>query len=132
MMPQPLDILDNRDPLRGAFIGSLLVHFGVVAALFVGWFWMNRTRDILGDPHPAGGPAYDVSPVSKIPIPSRQAPPNPVAADTKSSVPTAPAKEDLEKKTPVPDKNAFELARSEGRQAEKRRPGIKRRTPWPR
>ena len=118
MMPQPLDILDNRDPLRGAFIGSLLVHFGVVAALFVGWFWMNRTRDILGDPHPAGGPAYDVSPVSKIPIPSRQAPPNPVAADTKSSVPTAPAKEDLEKKTPVPDKNAFELAEKKRRQAE--------------
>jgi periplasmic protein TonB len=117
-MSQPLDILDNRDSLGGPFMAALLIHVGVVAALFVGWIWMNRARDTLGDLHPAGGPAYDVSPVSKVPIPQSQAQPNPVAADTKSSVPTAPAKEDVEKKPPAPDKDAFELAEKKRRQAE--------------
>ncbi|MDQ2775949.1 MAG: TonB family protein [Acidobacteriota bacterium] len=108
-MAAPLDILDERDPLRGPFIGALLMHVGVVALLFFGWLWMNRVRENLGDLHPAGGPAYDVSPVNKIPIPQRQAPQNPVAADTQSTVPTAPAKQELEKKLPIPDKDAFQI-----------------------
>ncbi len=108
-MPEPLDILDQRDPLGVPFVGSLLVHGGVVAILFFGWFWLNRHKDNLGDLNPAGGPAYAVSAVHNIPIPRHEAPPNPVANDTESQVPTAPAKQTAEKKVPVPDKNAIEI-----------------------
>ena len=112
-----LDILDQRDALALPFAGAILLHVGVIVLLFVGWFWMNRARETLGDLNPAGGPAYAVSAVSKIPIPQPDAPQNPVAADTKSQVPVAPAKQEVEKKQPEPDKNAFEIAEKKKKQA---------------
>lgn len=108
-MPRHGDILDQRDPLGGAFIGSLVFHGSLVAVLVLSWLWLSRAKETLGDANPAGGPAYSVSSVSKIPIPKTDAPPNPVAADTKSLLPTAPAKENVEKRVAVPDKNAFEI-----------------------
>ena len=108
-MTQQLDILDQRDPLGAPLIGALLIHLGVVAALFGVWYWSNRSREQLGEAHPAGGPSYAVSAVHSIPVPQRQAPPNPVANDTQSMVPTAPSKIE-EKKAPVSDRNAFEIA----------------------
>ncbi len=116
-MPEPLDILDERDPMGFPFVGSLFVHAAVVAVLFTGWYWMNTARQTLGEPNPGGGPAYAVSPVHSIPIPRQQAPPNPVANDTQSTVPTAPAKQTVEKKQPVPDKDAVEIADKLKRQA---------------
>ncbi len=108
-MAEPIDILDERDPLGFPFIGSVLIHGMVVAVFFMSWYWMNRARETFGDIHPAGGPAYSVSPVHTIPIPRRNTPPNPVANDSQSAVPTAPAKQEAEKKPPVPDKTAVEI-----------------------
>lgn len=108
-MAQRAEILDQRDSLSGPFLGALMVHAGVIAALMGVWFWMHRSVETLGEEHPAGGPAYDVATVSKIPIPQQQARPNPVAQDTQSTVPTAPAKQEAEKKLPVPDKDAFQI-----------------------
>ena len=107
-MPEPVDVLDQKDPLAAAFMGALLVHGGVIALLFFGWFWMNQKPDTLGVPKPGGGPAYTVAPVHSIPIPQQQAPVNPVANDTQSLVRSAPAKQEAERQT-APDKNAFEL-----------------------
>lgn len=118
-MAEPIDILDERDPLGFPLAGALLLHAAVVAVLFMGWFWMNRVRETLGDINPAGGPAYAVSPVNNIPIPRHEAPPNPVASDTQSAVPTAPAKQETQKKPPPPDKDAIEIADKLKRQAEK-------------
>ncbi len=118
-MAEPIDILDERDPLGFPFIGSILVHSSVVALLFFGWFWMNQRRETLGDINAGGGPAYTVSPVHTVPIPKRDAPLNPVANDTQSMVPTAPAKQDLEKKQPIPDKNVVEIPDKLQRPAEK-------------
>ena len=71
---------------------------------------MNQQRDTLGDLHPAGGPAYAVSSVHSIPIPQQQAPPNPVANDSQSTVPVAPAKQEAEKQAPPPpDRTAIEI-----------------------
>ena len=44
-----------------------------------------------------------------IPIPQREAPPNPVANDTQSTVPTAPAKQEVPKAPPPPTKDAFQI-----------------------
>lgn len=106
---EAVDILDERDPIAPAFVGSVLLHGGVVALLVFGWIWMNRAREALGEPNAAGGPAYAVSSVSKIPITPSDAPQNPVAADTKSTLPVAPAKENVEKQPPVPDEKAIEI-----------------------
>lgn len=118
-MPEPLDILDERDPVGGPFVGAVLFHGALIALLFFGWYWMNRNRATLGDINPGGGPAYAVSPVHSIPIPQREAPPNPVASDTQSLVPTAPAKQEVQKKPPMLDKSAFEIAEKQKRQAER-------------
>src|SRR5579884_1323959 len=118
-MAEPIDILDERDPLAFPFFGSLVVHGSVIALIFIGWFWMNRHRETLGDVNAGGGPAYTVSPVHNIPIPRREAPINPVANDTQSMVPNAPAKQEVQKKLPVPDKNAVEIPDKFKRQAER-------------
>lgn len=117
-MSQSVDILDQRDPISGPFIGAVLIHAGVVLALLGTWAWLNRAKETLGEQHPAGGPAQAVDVVSKIPIPQRQAPPNPVAQDTQSTVPAAPAKQDVEKKIPVPDKDAFQIPNRKKKVAE--------------
>jgi TonB family protein len=116
-MARQLDLLDERDPIVGPFAGSVALHLAVGALLFFGWFWLSRSKEVFGDEHPAGGPAYTVSSVSKIPIPRNDAPINPVAADTKSNLPTTPAKQTVEKKAPVPDKNAIEIPDKMKRQA---------------
>ena len=116
-LDMPLDILDQRDPVGAPLLGAVLIHGALIAALFFGWFWMNRHRETLGDVNPGGGPAYAVSPVHTIPIPQRDAPPNPVASDTQSLVPTAPAKQEVQKNPPVVDKNAFEIPDKLKRQA---------------
>lgn len=116
-MAQHPDVLDERDPLALAFAGSIGLHIGLVLLLVLGWIYLNRKRESLGDANPAGGPAYAVSPVSKIPIPPSEAPPNPVAADTKSTLPTAPAKQTVEKQQPIPEKNAFEIPKKMRKQA---------------
>ncbi|HEY1216794.1 MAG TPA: TonB family protein [Bryobacteraceae bacterium] len=104
-----MDILDERDPVSGPFLGSVFFHLAVVGVFVGSWFWTNRTHQNLGDINPGGGPSYSVSPVHNIPIPRRDAPPNPVANDTESQVRTAPAKQDTEKKQPdkaieIPDR----------------------------
>ncbi len=118
-MQGQLDILDERDPLALPFFGAILLHVGVIAVLFFGWIWMNRTRETFGEAHPAGGPAYTVSSVHNIPIPQREAPRNPVANDTQSIVPSAPSKQEVEKKAPPPDRNAVEIPDKMKRQAPK-------------
>jgi protein TonB len=108
-MHPTIDILDERDPLTLPFIGSLIVHGCVIAVFFMGWFWLKQKPDALGEPNPSGGPAYAVSPTKTIPIAQREAPPNPVAHDTESLVPTAPAEKEAEKKQPEPPKDAFQI-----------------------
>lgn len=122
-MTEHLDILDERDPLGLPFFGAITLHGSVVALLFFGWFWMQRSHETLGDVNPAGGPAYTVSPVHNIPIPHQEAPPNPVANDTQSTVPVAPAKQEAEKKPPppkdalqIPDKLKYDVDRPSHRQ----------------
>ncbi len=118
-MAEPLDILDQRDPVGAPLLGSLLIHGALVAALFLGWYWMNRNHETLGDVNPGGGPAFAVSSVHSIPIPQRQAPKNPVANDSQSLAPTPPAKQDVQKKQPALDKNAVEIPDKMKRQAER-------------
>jgi outer membrane biosynthesis protein TonB len=130
-MRQPMDILDERDPLTLPFIGSLIVHGCVIAVFFMSWFWLKQKPDSLGEPNPSGGLAYAVSPTRSIPIPQKQAPPNPVAHDTESLAPTAPAEKEAEKKRPEPPKDAFQIPDKIKPQKEQPRPQQKYTAPAP-
>lgn len=119
MAAQSMDILDERDPVALPFLGSLLIHGGVLALVLFGWYWMNRHRETFGEVNPAGGPATTVSPVHNIPIPQREATPNPVANDTQSNTPSAAAKQDAIKKEPAPDREAVPIPDRTRREAER-------------
>lgn len=91
-MSQHADILDERESLRSPFFGSLIVHAGVIALPFLFAFMRGNTVEHWGDPNSLGGGAVGITPVERIPIQSRQGRINPVANDTESQIPSAPAK----------------------------------------
>jgi periplasmic protein TonB len=130
-MSQRIEILDERDPLALPFMGSLVVHGCVLAVFFLSWFWLKQSPDSLGEPNPSGGTAYAVSPTKSIPIPQREAPLNPVAHDTESLVPTAPAEKEAEKKEPEPKKDAFQIPDKVKPQKEQPHPQQKYTPPAP-
>ena len=106
-MSEPLDILDERDALGVPFFGAIFVHCAIAGVVFLYWYWLGRPHQYIGDVNVGGG-AYSVGITKSVPIPQREAAPNPVANDSNSSVRTAPAKEET-KKSPAPEKNAFEI-----------------------
>lgn len=106
-MAAQVDILDERDPVGLGLIGALSIHLLLAALAFVYWYWMAQPRQNIGDQN-AGGTAFSVSAVKSIPIPQRDALKNPVANDSQSNVPSAPAPKEVAK-TPIPDKNAIEI-----------------------
>src|SRR3954470_17926278 len=101
------DILDQHESLRKPLLSSLTFHalfFGSIAA----FTFISGKTEHLGDPHSMGGGAVAITPVSKIPLPSRQGRENPVANDTHSVIPSKPEK--IEKVKQVdPDKDAISL-----------------------
>jgi TonB family protein len=105
---QPLDILDERDRLRGPALSSLLFHIVLIGGLVASTWWLSRPGLRIGSENVAAG-AYTVSSVSSIPIPHSEAPPNPVASDTRSLVPTKPDKVETKIKPPPPVKDAFSI-----------------------
>ena len=102
-----IDILDQRENLRNPFAGSVLFHAGVFA-LLAGWgIWGSRVEQ-WGDPKALGGGAVAITPVSGIKMPPREGRVNPVANDTESAVPSAPAKPEP-KRAPKEDPDSIAL-----------------------
>lgn len=86
-MPAHADILDDRESLSRPFLGSVLFHAGVIAAI-IGWTsYSPATRISLGEQNPGFGSSVPVNSVHSIPLPPRPGPKNPVANDTESLVP---------------------------------------------
>jgi len=109
-MAEQLDILDERDPIRFPAVGSILLHAGLVGIVFLYTYWVRQLEPDLGSTTTSGG-AYTVSAVKDIPIPHTEAPPNPVANDSDSTVRSAPEKVKVEKQVvETQAKNAFEIA----------------------
>src|ERR1017187_8914649 len=103
------DILDQSERLGPSFFGSLGFHGLLVAAVVsVGWV-ENHHKLSLGDPNGGRMGAVAVTPVSTIPLPSREGPKNPVAVDTQSMVPTPVAKTKPAPKAMVPDAKAIPI-----------------------
>jgi periplasmic protein TonB len=98
------------EPNGKAFAGSLITH-GVVIGVLATSGLFNLAKNNFGSPKASSG-SVGVNMVKTIPIPRHEGPVNPLANDTKSIVPEAPApvkpqkqvKVEPEKAIPIPDK----------------------------
>jgi TonB family protein len=106
-MAQPVDILDEREPLAGSIFFSIFLHVGVVVFVLGYGLYSKRMQAPFGEPNASAGIAVAVTPVNSIPIPRKEGPPNPVAADTNSLVPLPLQRQETVEK--LPNLNAIAL-----------------------
>ena len=118
-MAAHVDILDERDSARGAFLRSVGLHLAL-AGIIVAWSALKLSGRIerWGDPKALGGGSVAITPVNSIPMETRRGRVNPVANDTESQVPSAPVKPEP-KRAPVPEPDAIAI---KGRNAKKTAP----------
>lgn len=95
------DTLDEQQPLGKWLFASVFFHVSMVGALILAQWTAARSVVNLGDLNGGGIGSVAVTPVSRIPLPSRSGPVNPVANDTQSRVP-----EPLPKEKPKPEVKA--------------------------
>src|SRR4051794_20497784 len=104
-MTEHSQILDQRDSVAGPFGSSVAFHLAI-AAVVVSWslFNLSGRTEHWGDPKSLGGGAVGITPVDRIPLPSRDGRINRVANDTESQVPSPPKVQPRETaKPPEPD-----------------------------
>ena len=104
------DIFDQPEPLGKWLAGSVALHISIAAALLAHNF-IGPGRIQMGDPRGGGFGAVAVNTVASIPLPAKTGPVNPVANDTKSFVPTPPAKTKPEPKVKAPAPDAIAIGK---------------------
>jgi protein TonB len=97
----------SGDPLGKAFTGSLISH-GIAIGLLGASGLFHLTKNDFGSPSASSG-SVGVNMVKTIPIPRREGPVNPLANDTKSIVPQAPAPPKLQKQVKADPEHAIEI-----------------------
>ena len=122
------DILDEREPLSQSLLGSIGLHAAIVALTAL-YYWTGGASRVerWGDPKSLGGGAVGITPVDKIPLPSREGRVNPVANDTESQVPSPPKPQPKKAQTPDPD--AIALKTKNANKAAKERESPQRYSP---
>lgn len=90
-MTAPLDPLGERESLRRPFLGSVAMHVCLCSLSFFYSWMLARHQISFGDPNAMSGGAVPINIVKGIPLaPAQMAVINPVASDSRSSVPTPP------------------------------------------
>ncbi len=95
------------DPTGKAFAGSLIAH-GIAVGLVTVSGLFNLTQNHFGTPTASSG-SVGVDMVKTIPIPRREGPVNPLANDSQSPVPQAPAPVKLQKQVKPEPEKAIEI-----------------------
>jgi protein TonB len=108
-----VDTLDAAEPLAKWFVRSMVLHVALVAAFVVYGFMPHRAPIQWGDVKGGGFGSVAVTAVTRIPIPSRSGPINPVAADTESRAPEPPPKAKPKPAVKLPDPKAIPLPSKE-------------------
>jgi protein TonB len=103
------DILDEEQPLGRWLLASVIFHFSMAASLVLAYWTAGRTTMILGDRNGGGIGSVAVTPVSRIPLPSRSGPQNPVANDTESRVPQPLPKDKPKPEVKAPPEDAIPI-----------------------
>jgi protein TonB len=114
-MSRHIDTLDQREPLTKSFAGSLAFHLAL-AGVIGGFSILRAGAPKLGSEKGGHFGSVAVTAVSTIPLPSNNAPPNPVASDVNSNLPTPkePPKRVAKQKTQVrpPDPKAVPIPKT--------------------
>jgi TonB family protein len=103
------DVFDRPDRVAPSFFGSVGLHVSVAVALLAYAAVEAQRKPIMGDVNGGGMGSVAVTAVHSIPLPSRNAPENPVANNTKSFVPAPPPKTKPQPKVKPPDPKAIAL-----------------------
>jgi protein TonB len=96
----------QSDPIQKAFAGSLVTH-SVLIGLVIFSGVLHLTTNF-GEKAASSG-SVGVTMVKTIPMPRREAPPNPLANDSESKIPEAPAPTKLRTQVIEPPKNAIPI-----------------------
>jgi len=116
-----IDILEERESLRGPLFGSVALHVTIFILIAVQGLIGRRSSESWGHPDSLGGSAVGITAVSQIPLPSKGGLPNPLANDTESSIPEPPKPQVRTAPEPEPDAVAIK-ARERAKPAPRRRP----------
>ncbi len=84
-----IDILEQEDSLGQPFVGSLVLHLGVIAAIAAAMYFQDPPFH-MGDPDAQGGGSTVITPVASINMPSPAQRVQPLANDSESIVPKRP------------------------------------------
>ena len=106
-MPR-VDVLDEQERLSGPLLVSLALHGAIFAGLVVTGYIAKSAVEQWGDPKSLGGGSVGITPVAKIPLPSRAGIENKVANDTESTIPTPP-KPQPKRQQPKEDPDAIAI-----------------------
>jgi len=110
------DLLDQPEPLNRAFVAAVTLHVTLIAGMGI-YSWVNSQQESFGAQN-AGGGAIGIEAVKSIPL-LHTGEQNPLANDTESQVPQAPAKPIEREKVEKVSPNAVALKmRQKKRQAD--------------
>jgi protein TonB len=125
-----IDILEERESLKKPFVGSLALHGTVALVLVLQGVAGSRARELWGNPNGLGGGSVGITPVSQIPMPGRGGPLNPLASDTESQIPEAPAAKQKARRDSEADTAAIAIkGRSQPKQQVRWKSGLERSKP---
>lgn len=97
----------GHDPMGKSFTGSLIAHAAVIALVVMSGLF-KFSHEHFGDATTSSG-SVGVDIVKTIPIPRREGPTNPLANDSTSVVPQAPAPVKLQKQVKAEPEKAIEI-----------------------
>ena len=119
-MATHVDILEERESLRTAVLGSLGLHAALFASVALYGSMSPRGGVLWGDPHTVGGGgSVGITPVRQIPLPNRSGETNPLANDTESRVPRPP-KPEPKRAARAPEPDAISMRGRKAPQRESR------------
>lgn len=109
-MTSHIDLLDQPERLSKPLFGSIFLHFSMAGVLLAyGYGWIGNAPPQWGDPNGGGIGSVAVNTVASIKLPSKDAPENPVASNTKSNVPEPKPEKKATPKVKAPDLDAIPL-----------------------
>jgi protein TonB len=125
-----IDILEESESLRKPLLASCGLHGTLIVALVLQGIAGSRSRELWGNPNGLGGGSVGITPVSQIPLPGRGGPLNPLASDTESQIPEAPAAKQKARRSSEADAAAIAIkGRSQPKQQMRWKSAQQRSTP---
>jgi protein TonB len=103
-------LLHHDENLKAGMARSVVLHLALVGGAIGFGYWNFGPHDTWGDPNAMPGAGFAVTPVDRIPLPTRIARPNPKADDSESQVEKAEQKDRDRDKVAKEDPDAIALS----------------------